>query len=60
MKTKTFEKKLSLIKNTIVNLNGETLHNVRGGGETQEGMTCETCPPGCPDTTEETLYATCG
>lgn len=60
MKTKSFEKRLSLNKNTIVNLNGETLHNIRGGGETIDGMTCMTCPPGCPNPTEDTLCDACG
>jgi hypothetical protein len=55
MKTKRFNKKLSLTKTTIANLANPELNNVKGGLETC-GLTCTcvlgcetiTCPVGCP------------
>lgn len=54
MKTKSFEKKLSLNKNTISRLNGQMMNTVRGGEETENDL-CETFLP-CEATNE---FVTC-
>lgn len=56
MKTKTFEKKLSLNKNTVARLNDEMMHNARGG---EISELC-TGPTGCMKCdTATTLEITC-
>jgi hypothetical protein len=52
MKTKNFEKKLTLNKKTIANLNRGQLAQARGGGETTSCYTCDTCLTYCSCTCE--------
>lgn len=48
MKQKTFDRKLSLNKKTISNLDDKQLHVIRGGTPTK-GKTCNTCLTYCGD-----------
>lgn len=58
MKQKKFDKKLSLNKLTVVNLNDTTLNNIKGGATLlQDGCTatCDTKGLCCPETIDYTL-----
>ncbi len=44
MKKKTFAKKLSLNKRTVVNLDKNTLSGVVAGADSDPGSTCKWCP----------------